>query len=55
MEKGGKGGEKGKSKRKKGGQQKSKTQSSKDWKHRDEHLKGIPKDLLEERRKADKC
>ena len=53
-EKGSKGGEKGKSKGKKGGQQKGKTQGSKDWKDRDEHLKGIPKDLLEERRKADK-
>ena len=53
-ENGGKGGEKGKSKGKKGGQQKGKTQSSKDWKDRDQHLKGIP-NLLEERRKADKC
>ena len=31
------------------------SQSSNDWKDRDEHLKGIPKDLLKERRKADKC
>ena len=54
-EKGGKEGEKGKSKGKKGGQQKGKTQGSKDWKDKDEHLKGIPKELLEERRKADKC
>ena len=54
-EKWNKGGEKGKSKGKKGGQQKGKTQSSKDWKDRDVHLKGIPKDLLQERRKADKC
>ena len=38
-EKGGKGGEKGKSKGKKGGQQKGKTQSSKDWKDRNEHLR----------------
>ena len=53
-EKGGKGGERGKSRGKKGGQQKGKTQSSKDGKDWDEHLKGIPKDLLEERRKADK-
>ena len=40
-EKGGKGGEKGKSKDKKGSQQKGKTQGSKDWKDRDEHLKGM--------------
>ena len=42
-EKGGKGGEIGKSKGKKGSQQKDKTQGSKDWKSRDEHLKGIPR------------
>ena len=48
---------KGKGKGKAGGQQKAtgKPQSSKEWKDRDEHLKVIPKDILEERKKAEVC
>lgn len=39
-----------------GGQQKGgKTKKSGEWKDRNEELRGIPKDILEERRKEDKC